>query len=153
VALTVTRRSHDRLGRPDVAADQGIDQRGLACRHGAEDDHAQSADLMLSLGVKLRKLARQLGFPLRIADPVDEFASASGVHSGSPGQVIGNGNRSGNGLFLLTPTADLLEQTCPGQRQHDQEDQGQEERGGKAQGAKPGSEAILVAGEDEDQGG
>lgn len=120
MAFTVAGRSHDRLGRSDVAADQSIDQRGLARRHGAEDDHAQSADLMLSLGVKLGKLPRQLGFTPRIADPVDEFASALGLHSGSPGQVIGNGNRCGNGLFFLTRAADLLEQSRHGQRQHDQ---------------------------------
>ena len=41
VALAVAGRSHDRLGRAHVAAEQGVDQRGLARRHGAEDDHVR----------------------------------------------------------------------------------------------------------------
>ena len=89
MALAVAGRAHDGLGGAHLAAQQGVDQRGLAGGHGAEDDHVQRADFLHAFGLELGKLAGQLLSPRRVAHPVDELAGPLRLDSGRLHEILG----------------------------------------------------------------
>ena len=77
VVLALLGRPHDGLGLADVSAQQGVDQRRLAGRAGAEDDDVELA--AFAAGPELAQLPVQLGPGRLVADLADHALGLLGL--------------------------------------------------------------------------